>query len=98
VWRRKCGIIQDKYQSLRSLFDKDKFIGLPMREEENNINHQNGNVIHKDYRKPYNSGANSNPNLNRSMNQNSNMLEELNSMAEKFKAGLKVTKKPMNYA
>jgi predicted RNase H-like nuclease (RuvC/YqgF family) len=41
VWRRKCNIIQDKYQSMRTLFDKDKFIGRPIREEENNINYPN---------------------------------------------------------
>ena len=53
VWRRKCSIIQDKYQSMRTLFDKDKFIGRPIREEENNINYTNNA---KDQRKyPYSS-------------------------------------------
>ena len=32
MWRRKCGIVQDKYSSLRGLFDKDKYIGRPPRE------------------------------------------------------------------
>jgi len=36
-------------------------------------------------------------NINKSLNQNSSMLEELNNMAEKFKNGLWVSKKTMNY-
>lgn len=31
MWRRKCTIIQDKYQSMKSIFNKDKFIGIPNR-------------------------------------------------------------------
>lgn len=41
TWRRKCIVIQEKYQSMKALFNKDKFIGRPNREEENNINHPN---------------------------------------------------------
>ena len=35
TWRRKCIVIQEKYQSMKALFNKDKFIGRPSREEEN---------------------------------------------------------------
>ena len=36
---------------MKSIFNKDKFIGIPNREEENNINHPNytGNKDNKKY-------------------------------------------------
>lgn len=37
LWKRKCSVVQDKYQSIRSLLSKDKNIGLT--EKEKNIGH-----------------------------------------------------------
>ncbi len=34
MWRRKCGVIQEKYQNMKNVFHKDKFIGRP-REDDN---------------------------------------------------------------
>ena len=33
MWRRKCGVIQEKYQSMRNIFNKDKFIGRKKDDE-----------------------------------------------------------------
>ena len=29
MWRRKCNVVQEKYQNMRSLLSKDKSIGRP---------------------------------------------------------------------
>lgn len=78
---------------MRTLFDKDKFIGRPIREEENNINYtNNGNV--KDQRKYAYTSPISFPNKNTS--QHSTVMEELNSMAEKLKSNFRGMKKSLN--
>ena len=33
MWRRKCNVVQEKYQNMRSLLSKDKSIGRPREEE-----------------------------------------------------------------
>ena len=36
MWKRKCSVVQDKYQNMRNLMSKDKNIGrqpLPEKEE-----------------------------------------------------------------
>lgn len=81
MWRRKCGVIQEKYQSMKSLFNKDKFIGLPNREEENNINHPN-NTNPKDHKKyPFQTPVSYQAKIG-----NPNLMDELNSMAEQLKS------------
>lgn len=77
MWRRKCSVIQEKYQSMKSLFNKDKFIGLPNREEENNMNHPN-------HPKKY--PPNTPNTLQPKINPHSQLIEELNSMAEQLKS------------
>ena len=56
ITRKKCIIINDKYLSMRTLFDKDKFVGGRSREEENNINHPN-NTGAKENRKRHHTPA-----------------------------------------
>jgi WD40 repeat protein len=92
VWRRKCSIIQDKYQSMRTLFDKDKFIGRPIREEENNINYTNNA---KDQRK-YNYPPSPNTYHNKLPPGHASVIDELNSMAEKLKSNFRGIKKSLN--
>jgi len=98
--RRKCNIVQEKYQSMRSLFNKDKFIGRPLREEENNINTTNNNPNLKDQRKytfnTPNNCQNKQP-TNNSNNANS-IIEELNTMAENLKSNtFQRAKKTLNF-
>ena len=71
MWRRKCGIVQEKYQSLRSLFDKDKFIGRPLRQQEKQVKKYQ-------YTTPYPFPKQQQP--------VSNVLQELNSMTNKLRA------------
>lgn len=68
---------------MRSLFDKDKFIGRPLREEENNINTTNNpsNAARKVAYSP--------------APKQSSVMEELNSMADKLKSNYRL-KKPLN--
>ena len=78
MWRRKCNVIQEKYQSMKSLFNKDKFIGLPNREEENNMNHPNH---------PKKCPPNTPNTINQKLsNPHSQLIDELNSMAEQLKS------------
>lgn len=79
TWRRKCIVIQEKYQSMKALFNKDKFIGRPTREDENNINHPN-------HPKKY-------PFPSKTHTHNDHIIEELNLMTEQLKS-VRVRKQP----
>ena len=78
---------------MRSLFNKDKFVGRSNKEEENNINHPNNSAV-KDTRK---NNTQTPANYQTKMgNQNSNLLDELNSMAEQLKSA-RVNKKNVTF-
>ncbi len=72
MWRRKCNVIQEKYQSMKSLFNKDKFIGIPNREEENNINHPNNGNTKEQKKYLFQTPASYQHKLG---NQNSNLMD-----------------------
>jgi hypothetical protein len=78
---------------MRTLFDKDKFIGRPMREEENNINYTNNPA--KDQRKYIYASPISYPAKPNSQ-QHSSVIEELNSMVDKLKSNFRGIKKSLN--
>ena len=46
MWRRKCTIVQDKYNSMKNLVHKDKFIGIgrSIKDEETNVIREKKNL------------------------------------------------------
>lgn len=43
MWRRKCTVVQEKYQNIRSLLSKDKNIGRQSKEEEITLSKKTSN-------------------------------------------------------
>jgi len=68
---------------MRSLFNKDKFIGRPIREEENNINYPNNQA--KEQRK-YNYSTPVSNCQNKLIHNPSAIMDELNMMAEQIRS------------
>ena len=68
VQRKKCEVMTEKYNSLKGLFNKDRFIGITVKEEEsNNYQPTSSNNINI----PGNSVGN-NFNFNNNNNNNNN--------------------------
>jgi predicted RNase H-like nuclease (RuvC/YqgF family) len=93
MWRKRANHFQDKYHSMRSVFNKDRYIGINNREEENNINHPNNTAV-KETRKVSQTPAGFPSKMG---NPNSNLMEELNSMADHLKSA-RVQKKQVSFA
>ncbi len=45
MWKRKCSVVQDKYQNMRSLMSKDKNIGRQLGQQEEKKVAKNQSII-----------------------------------------------------
>lgn len=99
--------MQEKYQSMRSLFNKDKFIGRPSREEEFNtvisaskdlkylLANPSLSPFVRNTLTPVRQTGNPNP-IRGNLASNTSMIDEVNVMLEQLKSGSRV-KRSLNY-
>ncbi len=45
MWKRKCSVVQDKYQNMRNLMSKDKNIGRQLGQQEDKKLAKNQSII-----------------------------------------------------